>query len=134
MNTIKEKWDKLSDEDKSKVLNEFINKTGLNNIDYAKLRKEKEMVDRALPGNSNGYINCENPGLILSLVDPVLTHVILSWMYTRVNIPDVWNDVVPLFGFNIESLYFSGADMIGFGDREKSVLRDAVNIIKKKLE
>lgn len=127
---MKEKWESLSDEQKTSAMREFINKVGLNNFDYTKAREQR---DRFIKAKSDMAFTCysdlKNPCLTLKLVDPVLTDFMFAWMYAKSSEHGV---AIPFMGYELEEITFNKSTLMEYSDEEKQTLTAAIEILKKK--
>lgn len=128
----KESWAKLSDNDKTKFIRKFCEMHSLNNFDYAKAKEFAEKMKNV----SCAFINNSNPCIVLRNIDPILTQLVLSWMYSEIEITSEDGHVIknncPFAGFGIEEIYFDKSSLMEYSDEEKEILNKAVEILTTK--
>lgn len=130
----KEKWHSMTDEQKTSYMRNVFKALHIGeSFDYSECRKNYERMT----GLGMGTHVYKNPCLVLELFDPVMTPVIMSWMY--LNFSDDGNVVephlngpAPLFGYYITELTFDKSSLMNFSDTEKQILREAIRIIEDK--
>lgn len=129
----KEKWFNMSDDQKTSFMRNVFKDMDLGEtFDYAECVRISERM-KEHTGELYGVFN--NPCIVLELVDPVMAHMLLGWMYRKFNDQgetDLNGDTAPLFGYNMVELYLDKGSLMDFSDSEKDILREAVRIIKEK--
>lgn len=132
----KEYWANLSDEDKSNLIRRFCKLHGLGpDFDYSELKRFHEEMKERYANNTGLYRGnnpCENPVLVLKLVDPIMAEIIFSWMYTKLDLPDGTSSEIPFMGYHLVEYVFDKGSLMGFTDEEKNVLNHAINILKSR--
>lgn len=131
----KEKWDAMSDEQKTIFMRNVFKDMNLGeNFDYKECKKRAERFKEV----SNEYYGAyKNPCIVVELVDPIMACSLMSWMYGMYNetgerIGD--GETAPLFGYNMAELYYDKGSLMEFTDNEKSILREAMRIIEDKVK
>lgn len=76
------------------------------------------------------FTECQNPCISLRLVDPVLSNMIMAWMYRK---DDILEGQIPFMGFTIEEFVFNKGSLMKYSGEEKEVLKHAIEIIKNKM-
>lgn len=133
----KEKWSALTDEQKNDFMRNAFRVMGIGDtFDYSRCRKLYERMkddDRLM-----GFGEFKQPCIVLELVDPIMAHLLMSWMYTTIDIqtgePNLGGCSVPIFGYKIIELFPDKGSLMKFSDTERSVLREAMRIIREKTE
>ena len=118
----KESWASLTDEEKTTELQKLV--PGLN---YTELKEDYEK----LLSNDRTISLCpkwERPVLELELIDPVMTHMIMSYMYQR----GEKLSQVPLFGYKLRTIHFNIASIANYSESEQAILREAISIIERR--
>lgn len=117
-----ENWKALTDEEKTEELRSL--------IDGADYKEYKRMYDwfkndrnKIIEGDYGAY---PNPVIVLELIDPVMTHELMAWMYRQ----GKKLNQVPLFGYKMTELHFDKRSLMNFSDHEKSILQDAIKILQ----
>lgn len=119
----KESWEYLTDEEKTKELQRLI--PGLN---YTELKEEYE---RCINHERLATLcpKWERPVLELELIDPVMTHLLMGYMYQQ----GEKLTQVPLFGYKLNTIHFDITSVANYSDSEQAILREAISIIEKKI-
>lgn len=119
----KESWASLTDEEKTKELQRLI--PGLN---YTELKKdyEKFIADERLTCLCPIW---EHPLLELELIDPVMTFMVMNYMYQQ----GEKLTQVPLFGYKLNTIHFDVSSLTEYTESEKQILEEAMSIIKNKI-
>lgn len=133
----KEFWNNLSSEEKTKAIRHFLKSQELVDFDYDKIKAQYEKITSELGDKAWCYFcQLENPMLELSAIDPVLSYLVYSLMFTthkyNVDGKEV-EDTIPLLGFRVDSIFNSKAAVMNFSDGEKQVLVEAMRIIQDKV-
>lgn len=118
-NLTKESWENLTDDEKTQELQEIM--PGVNYKYY------KELYNMCM---EHGRLNpaFENPCLSLKLIDPVLTMMLWSWMYSK---GKKLNNI-PLFGYRLEEITIDKSSLMNFTNSEKDILSSAIKILQDK--
>lgn len=132
MNVGKEGWYNLTDEQKTKVLKQYIKDIKFDNIDYAKMRKRRKYVEEHLGKVSMLYSGLQNPCLVLSCPDENMTDIIYSLLFHNVEVENVYKGPVPIIGYFVDAIYNDPASLAGFDEDEKKIITRAVQILKNK--
>lgn len=133
----KEFWNSLSSEEKTKAIRHFLEKNGLIDFDYDKAKSHYEQITKQFGDKSWTYFcNLKNPVIELKELDPVLSYMVYSLLYTAYDyvLPngETKTDTIPILGFNVEAIHFDKSSLMNFSDSEKQVLSEAMNILKSK--
>lgn len=133
INEYKEHWNSLSDEDKSWVIKKFCENLGLGkDFDYSKVRDLHERVYGEYLKTNNSFEPFEHPVLVLELVDPIMADMILSWLNTRIELPNGTRMEVPFLGYRLMELVFDKSSLMNFTTEERGIIGAAINILKNK--
>ena len=128
----KESWSNLSDNDKTQFIRKFCELHHLNDFDYTKAKENAEKLKDV----TGAFINVDNPCIVLRNIDPILTRLILSWMYTEIEITTENGKIIknncPFGGMGIEELWFDKSCLMQYSDEEKDILNRAIEILKRK--
>lgn len=117
----KENWDALTDDEKTIEMRKLIP-----GFDYKKERQTYEKLKEM--GLENNLV-FDNPCLTLKLIDPVIARSLSSWLYE----PGEKLQNIPVFGYRLDKITFDESTLMGFNDSEKSILLQAMEIIKNKI-
>lgn len=133
----KEFWNKLPSEEKTKAIRHFLKSQELIDFDYDKVKAQYEKITSELGDKAWCYFcHLPNPMLELTNIDPVLSYLVYSLLFTKykynVDGKEV-EDTIPILGFRVDSIYNSKAAVMNFSDSEKQVLAEAMRIIQDKL-
>ena len=129
----REKWNSMTDEQKTVFMRGvFKNLNFGQEFDYAECRKRYEILKDA---DAGGFGVFDNPCLELKLVDPVMASTIMAWLYTDYDnngCQAAGGESSPLFGYNLENIWFNKGSLMGFSEAEEITIRKAFDIIRKK--
>lgn len=131
----KEKWQSMTDEQKTSYMRNVFKTLKLgDSFDYADCRERHKRVIEAGIGIHGVY---QNPCITLELVDPIMAHSLMSWMYCDFDengniVKYAGEGSAPIFGYNMVELTFDKTTLMEFSDDEKRILREAVRIIREK--
>lgn len=120
----------MSDEQKTTFMRNAMKEMNLgDSFDYAESRRVYERLKELGA--------CKRPCITLELVDPVMAVELLSWMYRKFDengnhAPE--GETIPLFGYNMVTHWFDEGSLMKFSDEEQAVLKEAVNILNKKIQ
>lgn len=133
----KEFWNKLPSEEKTKAIRHFLKSQELEDFDYDKVKAQYEKITSELGDKAWCYFcQLDNPILELSAIDPVLSYLVYSLLFTKhkyiVEGKEV-EDTIPILGFRVDTIFQNKAAVMNFSDSEKQVLAEAIRIIKDKL-
>lgn len=133
----KEFWNRLPSEEKTKAIRHFLKSQELEDFDYDKIKAQYEKITSELGDKAWCYFcQLENPILELSAIDPVLSYLVYSLLFTKhkynVEGKEV-EDTIPILGFRVDTIFQNKAAVMNFSDSEKQVLAEAIRIIKDKL-
>lgn len=130
----KEKWRSMTDDEKTSYMRNVFKDMRLgDNFDYGDCRRIFE--------ETKGYGVYQNPCLVLELVDPIMAHFVMDWMYSFYD--DEGNSApstlpgathAPLFGYRLVSLYFDKSSLMNFSDWEKDIINKALSILKDRVK
>lgn len=129
---IKDKWNALSNIDKTRVMRAFIESVGLDNFDYTNQLAFRDKVDKESNFNNTMFPQLEQPCLALELIDGNMTNFITSWLYRRIKVDDIWDDIVPFAGYVVNELHFNKSSLMSYSENEKAILNEAIKILKRK--
>ena len=133
----REKWERLSDDEKTKYMrNAFRNLQFGEKFDYAALRKHHERLIELDKNRFENYGVYQNPCLVLEIFDPIMAPMIMDWMFSKLDDEgNLDNDgsPAPLFGYMVTDLCFDVKSLMEFNEEEKSILREAMRIIYKRV-
>lgn len=129
---VKEDWANLSDEEKTRVIREFMKQVGLENFDYTKTKASFDYLKKTQKEMSIDISNWENPVLVLELVDPVMAGMVFAWMYKNIKLSNGKGSTVPFLGYNIVEFVFNKGSLMSYTSEEKEILRKAMSILKDK--
>lgn len=134
-----EKWQSLNEEQRNKIVNKIHEVMDFSNINFYKdyVALENSLKDKLGEDSYTGLISSENPCLVLTLCDPVLSRIIQRWLYTTIMVYDddgsiIWNDRMPFAGFFLDEIYFDKSSLMKYSDEEKEIINKAIDIIKNK--
>ena len=119
----KESWAALTDEEKTIELQQLIP-----GADYKKYKEDYERMKEFKPDWAD-YGSYEHPVICLELIDPVMTDLIMAWMYQQ----GEKLDQIPVFGYKMNQLYFDKASLFNFDDNERAIIKEAIEILKSKV-
>lgn len=119
----KESWTALTDEEKTIELQALIP-----GADYKKYKEGYERMKELKPDWAD-YGSYEHPVICLELIDPVMTDLIMAWMYRE---GEKLNQI-PVFGYKMTELFFDKASLFNFDDTEREIIKQAVKILKTKV-
>ena len=133
----KEFWNSLSSKEKTKAIRYFLEANGLIDFDYDEAKFDYERLTEKLGDKSWTYFcNLKNPLIELKEIDPVLSYMVYSLLYTAYDyvLPngEIKSNTIPILGFNVEAIHFDKSSLMNFSDSEKQVLSEAMNILKSK--
>ena len=133
----KEFWNKLPSEEKTKAIRHFLKSQELVDFDYDKVKAQYEKITSELGDKAWCYFcQLENPMLELSAIDPVLSYLVYSLLFTKhkynVEGKEV-EDTIPILGFRVDTIFQNKAAVMNLSDSEKQVLAEAIRIIQDKL-
>lgn len=129
---IKDKWNALSNIDKTRVMRAFIESVDLDNFDYTNQLAFRDKVDKETNFNNTMFPQLEQPCLALELIDGNMTNFITSWLYRRIKVDGVWDDIVPFAGYVVNELHFNKSSLMSYSENEKAILNEAIKILKRK--
>lgn len=119
------KWQALSEEEKDKVLKEFLNR--LDGLNYKDICHSSALMEEA----NLGTYKFKHPVLVLRLADEKMSHQIMAWLYSTVETSQ-GKIHVPLFGYFLDEIVFDKSSLMSYDDNEKEILRQAIRIIQEK--
>lgn len=134
----KEQWESFSDEEKSRIIQEFCKAIGLGpDFSYSKMRENAGKLNETY--KKAGLIPVENPSnenpiLVLKLIDPLMANMVFSWMFKKVELKAL-NGVrseVPFLGYHLMEYVFDKSSLMEYDQSEKEILNEAVKILKRK--
>lgn len=133
----KEFWNNLPSEEKTKAIRHFLESQNLIDFDYDKAKANYEKTIADLGDKSCCYFcELENPLLELSTIDPVLSYLVYSLMFTKykymVDGKEV-EDTIPILGFKVDTIFNSKAAVMYLSEEEKRILVEADRIIRNML-
>lgn len=133
----KDIWGQMSDEQKTEYMRNVFKEMRIGqDFDYAECRR---VYERMKGESSRAYGEFDNPCLVLELADPIMSYMIMGWMYSTFNIRgervafNQGGDTAPLFGYNLVELHFDKRSLMNFSDDEKSIIKRAVDIINERV-
>lgn len=129
---VKEDWANLPDEEKTRVIREFMKHTGLENFDYTKTKTSFDYLRKTQKDMGVDLTNWENPVLVLELVDPVMADMVFAWMYKNTELSNGKCSTVPFLGYNVVEFVFNKGSLMSYTPEEKEILRKAMSILKTK--
>ena len=118
----KESWAALTDEEKTRELQELIP-----GADYKQYKEYFERMKELKPDWLD-YGTFEHPVICLELIDPIMTSELMAWMYRQ----GEKLDQIPVFGYKMNELFFDKASLFNFTDNEREVIKHAIEILKAK--
>lgn len=121
MELTKENWESLTDDEKTQELQKII--PGVDYAQYRKVYEKLKEVDR------DWFGVFEHPVLVLELIDPIMGHAVMNWLYTKGD----KIDGIPLFGYKLTEICLDKSSLSGFSDEERVVVRRAMEILKSKV-
>lgn len=135
----KELWNSLSSEEKTNAVRHFLEKNDLLNFDYDKCKADYERIMKELGDKSWAYFcRFKNPVIELMECDPVLSYMVYSLLFTtyEYKLPNggTKKDTIPILGFDVVAIHNDKASLMNFSDSEKQVLKEALHILKSKVE
>ena len=119
----KESWAALTDEEKTIELQQLIP-----GADYKKYKEGYERMKELKPDWAD-YGSYEHPVICLELIDPVMTDLMMAWMYRE---GEKLNQI-PVFGYKMNELFFDKASLFNFDDTEREIIKQAIKILKSKV-
>lgn len=120
MELTKESWSNLTDDEKTAELQLIIP-----GADYKKYKEHYEKYYN----NSSIEFDFEHPCLTLKLIDPVMTYMLVDWLYRKGNRVNQ----IPIFGYALEKITLDEKSLMGFSKEESEILSKALNIISNKI-
>ena len=134
-----EKWQSLNEEQRNKIVNKIHEVMNFSNTNFYKdyVALENNLKNELGENGYTGLISNENPCLVLTLCDPVLSRIIQRWLYSTIIVFDddgsiIWNDRMPFAGFFLDEIYFDKSSLMKYSDEEKEIINKAIDIIKNK--
>lgn len=134
-----DKWQSLNEEQRNKIVNKIHEIMNFSNTNFYKdyVALENNLKDELGENSYTGLISNENPCLVLTLCDPILSRIIQRWLYSTIIVFDddgsiIWNDRMPFAGFFLDEIYFDKSSLMKYSDEEKEIINKAIDIIKNK--
>lgn len=129
---IKDKWNALSNADKTKVMRAFLESVNLTDFDYTSQLAFRDKIDKETNFDNTIFPQLEQPCLALELIDGNMTNFLTTWLYRRIKIDGIWDDVVPFAGYIVNELHFNKSSLMAYSENEKAILNEAIKILKRK--